>query len=199
MKQSKGEKDYTDILNKIFAGVIIVIALAVVNTVILLSNSKETTTEKKTTKETTEETNYDVSMFNEVDVAGALALFSSKETQLLYIGRPDCSACVAFLPTLQEAQANYGYTTNYLNLNNAVSSTVDQKALSSFLGKLTKKETTTISDQKTTGTYGKDFWGVTPMLVVIKNGKQVDGLLGAYPYEKVSDLIEKYELDQKAS
>lgn len=195
MKKIDNNIDYTNILNKIFVALVIIIALLFINTVLTISNGSETK-EKEIIKETTEktETDYDTSQFNEVDVDGALALFAKKETSVLYIGRADCSACVSYIPQLQEAQANLGYTTQYLDLNKVVAENVSKESLTKFLGKLTAKTTATVSGEKTTGTYGETFWGVTPMTIIIEDGKQVDGLLGAYPYEELEKLLSKYNI-----
>ena len=196
MNKIDNNQNYTNILNKIFAGIIVVIALLLVNTIVLLSTTSDGKTTDKTTETTEEETNsdYDVSMFKSVTVEETLALFDTKGTYLLYVGREDCSACVAYLPILQEAQTNLGYTTYYLNLYDVDTSKTSEATINKLLKKFTFKTTAKVSDESKTGTFGDTFWGVTPMTIIIKDGKNVDGLLGAYPYEKLETLINKYNI-----
>ena len=51
---------------------------------------------------------YDVSMFTEITAEELINLYNGEEKALIYIGRPTCGYCVAFLPALQQAQKYCG-------------------------------------------------------------------------------------------
>lgn len=184
-----------DMLNRIVVCLIIIAIILAVNTTVLIlknNNSSSDNTNKSSTSDNSSSqgnsttTNYDVSMMNEVDLAGALKLFDDKDkTYVLYIGRPDCSACVSYLPALQDAQENLGYTTQYLNLNN-----IDTKSddYSKFSKKLSVKYQMTESGKETTKTFG-EWIGYTPMTIIIKNGKMVDGEIGSLNYSTLVNLL----------
>lgn len=131
--------------------------------------------------------NYDVSMMHEVNVAGAIKLFGQKGTYVLYIGRADCGACVNYLPSLQDAQAKFGYTTQYLDLNKIDFSSSDYDKLKE---KLDIDYTMTVSGEEKTETFGT-WMGYTPMTIIIKDGKMVDGKIGSIAYESLIALLKE--------
>ena len=187
-----------DMLNRIVVCLIVIaIILAINTTVLIFKNNSTSNNESSNTNNPssssgnsgnsgTQTSNYDTSMMEELDLSKALKLFDEKDkTYVLYIGRPDCSACVSYLPTLQEAQENLGYKTQYLNLNN-----VDSKSdnYTKFTNKLSVKYTMTVSGEEQTETFGK-WMGYTPMTIIIKNGKMVDGEIGAISYTTLTSLL----------
>lgn len=189
-------KDVTvmDMLNRIVVCLIVIAIILAINTTVLIFKNNDSSSNKDTTNNSSnnasndneQTSNYDVSMMNELDLSKALDLFNDKDkTYVLYIGRPDCSACISYLPTLQEAQENLGYTTQYLNLNN-----IDTKSddFTKFSNKLSVKYTMTVSGEEQTETFGT-WMGYTPMTIIIKNGKMVDGEIGAVNYSTLVSLL----------
>lgn len=191
-------KDVTvmDMLNRIVVCLIVIAIILAINTTVLIfknndsSSNKDTNTSNNsgTTSDNDESSaNYDVSKMKELSLSDALGLFDNKdETYVLYIGRPDCSACITYVPTLNEAQENLGYTTQYLNLNN-----IDTKSddYTKFINKLSVKYTMSISGEEKTETFGT-WMGYTPMTIIIKDGKMVDGEIGAISYSTLVSLLE---------
>ena len=113
----------------------------------------------------------------QVDVEGALSLFDSKDPVLLYIGRPDCSACASFLPTMIAVQNELNFTTYYANLNEIY----DAANVGTLRQKLDIVTTANINGEEVTGTFGSDdIFRVTPLLIIISNGKMVDGHVGTF-------------------
>lgn len=192
-------KDVTvmDMLNRIVVCLIVIAIILAINTTVLIFKNNDSSSSNNDTKTTNnpsstesssngQPSNYDVSMMEELDLSKALDLFNDKDkTYVLYIGRPDCSACVSYLPTLQEAQENLGYKTQYLNLNNVDSKSDDY---TKFINKLSVKYTMTVSGEEQTETFGK-WMGYTPMTIIIKNGKMVDGEIGAISYSTLTSLL----------
>lgn len=128
-----------------------------------------------------ENTDYDTSMMNEVDVIDVLSMFESKKTYVLFVGRKNCQVCVDMIPALEEAQKKNNYITQYLDIEKADRSSDLWKEL---VKKLTMKSTQTTTEdgsgEKITETYGYflDVYGFTPTIIVIKDGKQIAGLIG---------------------
>lgn len=97
------------------------------------------------------ETEYDVSMFTEVNADELLNLFNGSEKSLIYIGRSTCGYCVAFLPTLQQAQKNFGYQTYYYDISNMGDTDFDKiTGMNSWMA---------------------ENFGYTPMVIVVQNGQ----------------------------
>ena len=63
-------------------------------------------------------------MFKQVTPDEFVKAFNGSETSIIYIGRPTCSYCAAFLPALQQAQSDFGYTTLYLDIDEVASSEI---------------------------------------------------------------------------
>ena len=59
---------------------------------------------------------YDVSAFHEASVEGLLKRIENKETFVVFVGRPKCSVCEQILPTLKQAQVEFGYITEYIDI-----------------------------------------------------------------------------------
>ena len=99
---------------------------------------------------TGDEAEYDVSMFEEINVEQLINLYNGEEKSLIYIGRPTCGYCVAFLPSLQQAQEELGYKTYYYDLTNVTEDEYAQiTGLNAFMA---------------------ENFGYTPMVIVVQNG-----------------------------
>lgn len=186
----KKEYDYTIVLNKIFTTLVIIAILIATNTIIQLvklSNSKNTTSSSEIKEQEQLQNNYDVSSFTTLSLNGVLNLFDKKGTNVLYLGRSTCSACVSFLPTLKEAQQEYKYTTNYLDITTVNTASDEYKK---FMEKLTKEITENINGTEKTGKIS-EFYGYTPMVIIIKDGKAVDASVGAYNITNFKKFLNK--------
>jgi len=174
-------------IDKIYKLVVILVALVSISLVlslVSLSNGKKTTTDTEET--TTQESNYDVSMMDTLDLEGVLDLFGNKKGySVVYLGRSTCSACVSFLPTLQEMQEKYEYTTKYLDIT-TVNSASDE--FEELMDKLSTEVTLTVNGETATKSFG-EFYGYTPMTFIIKDGKFKDGIVGAYSEEKFEQFL----------
>lgn len=169
------EIENKEILKKLLTCAYIIIALLAINTVVLFISNVEVS-DSNTNETSTEETNteYDVSMFDTVDTTKVVELFESEETQVVYIGRSTCGYCVQFLPSLQQAQEDYGYKTKYLDIT-----TVTEEEQSALLAK--------DNDEK----FLETNFGSTPMVILVKDGKIVDGWVGYAEYETFANFLEE--------
>ena len=181
-------------LKKIYTMLIVVLVISVMSLMIGLvnySNTKGTTNNSSTASNGNSVLeDYDVSMFNEVAVSDILKFLgtSNKETHILYLGRSTCSACVAFLPGLQETQKEMDFTTDYLDITKVDTSSDDFKKFSSLLS---KEITQNVNGTSQTGKIS-EFYGLTPMIVVIKNGEALDAIVGSYSKENLQKFLKHY-------
>ena len=152
-----------------------------------------------TEEENTDDTSYDVSKMNEVDVDEALALFEEEGTHVLYIGRSGCTYCRQFVPVLNQVQEELNFTTNYLNVDTfskiwSSNLTSEAKELKEKVQELTDKFTVEASANGETGKLGDLFIenGFTPVLIVIKDGKVVEGFFGYRDADNLTEILEEY-------
>ena len=172
--------NYTIILNKIFTVLVVIAIILGVNllfTMISLTNgvSSSDNSGNSSTSGTQTSSDYDVSDFDTLTLAQVLKLFDSKDTSVLYLGRSSCSACVSFLPTLKSVQKDLGFKTKYLDITTVDTSSSDY---STFISKLTKEIEVNANGTKSTGKIS-EFYGYTPMVIIIKDGKAVNASVGA--------------------
>lgn len=172
--------NYTTILNKIFTVLVVIAIILGVNllfTMISLTNggSSSDNSSNSSTSGTQTSSDYDVSDFDTLTLAQVLKLFDSKDTSVLYLGRSSCSACVSFLPTLKSVQKNLGFKTKYLDITTVDTSSSDY---STFISKLTKEIEVNANGTKSTGKIS-EFYGYTPMVIIIKDGKAANASVGA--------------------
>lgn len=172
--------NYTTILNKIFTTLVVIAIILGVNllfTMISLTNggSGSDNSSNSSTSGTQTSSDYDVSDFDTLTLAQVLKLFDSKDTSVLYLGRSSCSACVSFLPTLKSVQKDLGFKTKYLDITTVDTSSSDY---STFISKLTKEIEVNANGTKLTGKIS-EFYGYTPMVIIINDGKAVDASVGA--------------------
>ena len=142
---------------------------------------------------------YDVSKMNEVDVDEALALFEEDGTHVMYIGRSGCTYCRQFVPVLNQVQEELNFTTNYLNVDTfskiwSTNLTSEAKELKEKVQELTDKFTVEASANGETGELGDLFIenGFTPVLIVIKDGKVVEGFFGYRDADNLTEILEEY-------
>ena len=142
---------------------------------------------------------YDVSNMNEVDLDEAMALFDEDGTHVLYIGRSTCSVCIQFVPILNEVQQDLGFTTNYLDVDTfsniwSTSTSDSIEELRDQVKQLTDKFTIEATANGEKGTLGDLFFenGFTPAVVVIQDGKVVEGFFGYRDADTLTSLLKKY-------
>lgn len=194
------EKEVTimDMLNRIVVCLIIIAIVLAINTIVLICkdgtiSNKEANTEISTIENNYSTDNYDVSKMTAVDVKGAVDLFNSKKTYVLYIGKSSCGACVSFLPRLNQVADEYGVTIQYLDINNVAK---DSEGYNDLVKKMNFETTVTNNGKEQKGTFG-EFLGYTPMTVIIQKGKQVDGAIGAIGVEALQAVFDEYGIGNK--
>lgn len=157
-----------DTLKKLQVCVYIIIALLVVDTIALFASLQDAP--KNTSSEDQEESlNYDVSMFTEIDAEEYMDALNGNDLEVVYLGRPTCGYCIQFLPSLQQAQKEYGYKTLYINTD-----TLSDDDLTKILNTMEID----ISE------FG------TPTTVVVKGGKVIEKQIGYTYYSTFAALLE---------
>ena len=157
---------------------IIIIAVDNNETRTYSTSGNNTTTQTGTTNNGgTEIAEYDTSMFEEITVDQFKELYNGSEKSVIYIGRAGCGYCVKFLPVLQQAQKEFGYTTYYYDIDN-----ISEEDYNTIVG---------LND------YLYENFGYTPMVLVVQNGKIVsaddsgEGWIGYNEYDAFKEYLEK--------
>ena len=167
-----------DTLNKILICMYILIFLTIVNIAlpyILLW------IENNSYKNVSKNGEYNTSMFNEIGLDGLEELKSNSQTQVLFICSANYKECVDFLPTVQIAQNEYGYTTYYLQAD-VLNSEEAQKLLLEFDNK----------DE-----FIRKALGQIPLVLSVKNGKMVQGWVGVSNVNDFRQFIEASGIQKK--
>ena len=133
-----------------------------------LVNSSESSVKSKETTET-ENTEYDVSMFKQIDVDGLKEAFDSEEAKVVYLGRATCGYCVQFLPVIQKAQDEFGYKTLYIDIT-----TIDEDGAKEIQGM---------------DSFLEENYGTTPLVIIVKDGKLVKGHVGYAEYDEFAKYL----------
>lgn len=184
-KENKNESEKinmnktNDLLNKIYICLIILIGIASINLInqFIPTNS----TNNETPKQEQELPEYDTSSFNTLTAEKALEITKSKTPQVVYLGREGCSFCAQFIPTLKAMEEKYDYQTNYLPIDKVE----NDDDLKEFVSRLDMDY-----PEGEGQSYG-DNYGVTPMVAIFKNGKMIDGSLGAVSEEVFEEFLNK--------
>lgn len=164
--------DYTSVLNKIFyALVAIAVALLLVFTAIMVKGTGSTTSSETNEEESLE---YDVSKFDTLSTTDAISEVKKGDLEIVYIGRASCGYCAKFLPVLRQAQDDYGYKTIYIDLEKMTSD--DQKNL------------LTMDNEEG---YITENFGYTPMILIFKDSKLVNGWVGYAEYSSFAAFLEE--------
>ena len=146
------------------------------------TNNKE---EIKKEEEVTQTNNYDVSKFKELKIDGVLKLFDDSSLSIVYMGRPTCYYCVQFVPVLQKVQDSLGYTTIYLD---TTSLDRNDSKVSALIEKMNVNVMMNGKEELL-----KNYYGYTPMVLIIKDGKIVDANVGYIDYQELYKLISAYK------
>lgn len=179
----------TGMLNNIFYCLLIIIVLLGLILVVNITN-KSVTSNTNNNSEVTEESNseYDVSMFDELTTTEAIAKIKKGDKVVLYIGRPSCGYCVKFLPFLQQAQNEYGYKTVYVDLEKVTSE--DQAKWNDIGGVLGAYDETCENAENVKSADKCGQFGFTPMVVVFEKGKIKGDHVGYSDYDSFAAFLE---------
>ena len=149
-----------DTLNKILICMYILIFLSILNISLpYIIKLVDKLTDKNTTAE---KGVYDVSMFNVITGSDIANYGNTKDVRVLFICHQDYKECQDFLPVVQEAQKEYGYTTDYLS--------ADELNYDEVRNNLLKYD----NDDK----FIEKVMGGIPIVLTIKNNKLVQGWVG---------------------
>lgn len=131
----------------------------------------------------------DTSVFHVVNVYQALELFNNNEPTYLVIGADSCSATHEYVKHLRYEVGNIGLQVYYLDYSSIDMEDKDKKDYENFLSKLD-------IDYNLRGVGGtfKEFMGVTPMTIIIKNKKQVYGYIGSMNNASIESVAKLYGL-----
>lgn len=190
-KMETKDNEILDVLNNIRTCLYLILIVLVVNTVFIsigLNNNSSTNNNNNNDQAAVEEDlpEYDVSKYNQIDYSKFKKITSSKGTHVIYIGRETCGYCAMFIPVMNEAQEKYGFKTDYLDIstifNFSNNSIIDQKAYD---------EMSNFND------FFKENFLSTPMVVIFKDGKYVDGTIGYQDIQTYSQFLEKNKFKEK--
>ena len=163
--------------------VILLIAILILLTMgvskIYVNNTNRETTNAE---ESEYNTNYDVSMFEEIKAKDIKSKTKNK-LQVVYIGRETCGWCAAFLPNLWDAQEEFDFTTLYIDIAKIIDfsngDVIDQNSYD-ILSALTGEG---YED------YMAENLGATPMILIIKNNKIVGAHTGYSEYDTFKTVL----------
>lgn len=169
--------------NRIILVVLILMFILLTMGVSKMYSNKNIDTYTNTDSESEYNTDYDVSMFEEIE-ASDIASKTKKSKQVVYVGRASCGWCAAFLPTLWEAQEEYDYTTLYIDIAKIIDfsngNILDNDAYDTMLE---------LTGDKYEG-YMEQNFGATPMVLVIEKGKIISAQTGYNEFEAFKQVLE---------
>lgn len=132
----------------------------------------------------------DTSLFEVVTLKEALELFDQPNPVLLIIGLDTCSATINYVPYLQYAEIEHGFSTYYLELSSINKSQIEE------YNKLVEKLDIEYNSDGKVDKFGK-FIGTTPMTIIIKNKKQVYGYIGSMNDTTLETITKNYGVATK--
>ena len=140
--------------------------------------------QKANSNESEYNTNYDVSMFTEIK-AKDIKNKTKNSTEVIYIGRETCSWCTAFLPALWQAQEEFEYTTLYIDLAKIIDFTKEKFTL------LDEESYNLLTKLNGDGyeNYMKEYFGATPMVLIIKDNKIIGASTGYSEYDAFKTIL----------
>ena len=151
--------------------------------------SKEVETLKKGTTpapsgEEEQPSGYDTSAFKEI-LGKDVVKESKNKTIVVLVARQTCGYCAIFAPTITEISEENDFQVRYIDLEKIVDiyspnwDVIDQESYDTLVNLKAVAGFETFMDE----------FGATPMTVVIKDGKIVGGIIGAYPKEDVESAL----------
>lgn len=167
----KNQPDYTTVLNRILYALIIISILLALNLCVNLITGTNNNKKSDSTITEEENTEYDVSEFEELTTSELAEKVKAGGTQVVYIGRSTCGYCVKFIPTLKQAQKDLGYKTIYVDLTKVTSS--DAETLYAY------------------DSFVEENFGYTPMVLVFKDGNFVKGTVGYTEVDEFKSFLKE--------
>lgn len=167
----------------VLVSILIVISLIILGNNSYSSNNRNSSSGDTASTSETENSSYDVSSFKEI-TPSEIAGFKKKETYVVYIGRSGCSWCSKMLPNLKQAQEEYKYTTQYIDL---------AKIIDFNTGSILDNNAYTILANLDTVESEKDVMnelGSTPMMLIIRDKKIIGSYVGYSDYETFAKVLE---------
>lgn len=159
---------------------LVLFAVLVIFFIIIYMNKSQTNVEPLDTK-----------MFNVVTSENVNKLFETNEAKMLIVGAKTCSATKSFIPHLQISLGLEHYTVNYLELTEEDPNSDTYK---NFVSKLDVLYTLDKEEKEL-----KEYMGLTPMIIIIKNKKVVYGSIGQVDQDYLKQLIDTYGVKYEES
>ncbi len=162
-----------DVSNKILICMYILIVLTIINMVLpyIVAFISSKTLSAANGK-------YDTSMFKTIKGSDIKELGSKDKAQVLFICSENYQECHDFIGTIQQAQQENGYVTNYLvadelNIEDNVNALLEYDNDKEFISK---------------------SLGQVPIVLVLKEGKLVEGWTGVSSYDNFKDFLKHAEV-----
>jgi len=184
-KNKFNNSEIVEVLKSIKITLYLILIVLVVN-VVMLSLGINSKTDKGDNDVKEEIPVYDVSKYNSVNYSDFKKLTTLKGTHVIYIGRSSCSYCAMFIPIMNEAQEKYNFTTNYFDI-----SSIFDFSNNTIIDKEAYDEMSNLND------FFKENLLATPMVVIFKDGKYVDGTMGYQELNSYSKFLEKNGFKKK--
>ena len=187
MKSDKIEGILNKILKSTYIMIVILLAIFIVSVMQLPKKEKVENTNKTETPTTESTSDYDIASFTTIDTKGAIEKFSGSGYKVIIFGSQYCGFCKEFVKVAKDAQTELGFTHYYVEVNNMSKGSTEYNTL---MKKLDVKTTMKIDGKEETKTYG-EFFLFTPITVIIKDDKMVDGIIGGTDYDEYIKLLNK--------
>lgn len=133
----------------------------------------------------------DTKMFNVVTSETVDKLFETNDAKMLIVGAKTCSATKNFIPHLQISLGLEHYVINYLELTDE---DPESDSYKNFVSKLDVLYTLDNEEKEL-----KEYMGLTPMIIIIKNKKVVYGSIGQEDQDFLKQLIDTYGVKYEKS
>lgn len=129
---------------------------------------------------------YDVSMFEEIK-AKDISSLSKNNKIVIMIGRETCGYCAMFAPVLAEIQKDYKVDIKYIDIAKIIDYT-------SGTGAVLDEESNKILTSLQTNDKGAEImedYGATPLLLIVKDNKIINGQVGYSEYSNVATILDE--------
>ena len=131
---------------------------------------------------------FDSSIFKQLTKEEALALYDMEGVQIVFACTASSSSCQEVYNAVVKVQNDFKYTTNYLYIYGSF--------VNEFRDFISKLDMNYSINDTINGSFKELIGGSKvyfPAIIIIKDGKQVDGLIGIdINYQKLKDIVSKY-------
>jgi len=159
--------------------------IAIVLTIIILVIAIIFANRNTNTEEEQKDYSYETESFKNVNLKQTIELFKRDEATFLFIGRQGCEGAHFQAPYIIYAQVYYTFEVYHLDINDIDFENDPNVEL------LKEKLDYPYELEGKKGTFGS-FLGTTPMVVIIKNKKQVYGNIGVLTDEEIVNILKEY-------